>query len=254
MKRAIIIILTLVFGGGLSAQTTRILAGMDTVEHQPNAYIEGNKDWREFFQNGVAGEEMDLLELDQELLNAAVFFTINKYRKKIGRAPLRYSKELDVMAHNYINSYSRNSFKPTKKNRDRIIKTIRFSAKKAQFRGGLLQTNVAVPYMIDYRKNRTYHYDKKNEETDLKLFYGSRPTGEDTTAHIVPIPLHSYASFADGLVKSWFSKWGRRNSRSKAFSYGAVHIELDKNSLFKNRIPNAKAIQMMGGKRTGLLD
>jgi hypothetical protein len=100
-----------------------------------------------------------------------------------------------------------------------------------------------------------YHLSngKKNEDEELNLFYGKKPGLHDSLVERIPIDLFTYKTFAESVVKKWFSGAYGRKSKSKAFTSAACYIILDERTLFKSRIPTAKAILILGGNQTDLL-
>jgi hypothetical protein len=232
-----------------SAQTNKFLSTLDA-EVTPNQYLEASEEqWQVFLSDSRLDEEIDVQNFDEELLAAAVFHTINKYRKRHGRTVLSFAPQLDVAAQNYLDFYSANSFNRTEKNSSKLNKAAQFAARQLGFKPKLVDVIVNKQKMIAHN-GRSFFYNRHDEETDLHLFYGRRESLKDSTFVPQPIKLHTYRSLAANLVAQNSKYPNGQCVRSRAYSFMACRIEFDKRSLHKNVIPTGKVIMIFGGYRT----
>lgn len=238
----------------VNAQSKKYKAHIENYKCDSNTYF-SEYSCSEFLNSDLADEELDLLNVDSDLLNATVFFTINKYRKKKRRAQLVHSPELDKCASSYASYYSSSSFKRTDGNKRKSGKAAKYAAKKFGFKGAFVEVVFSKKAMLDKKKLGVYYHDGKatrEKGDDLGLYYGKRPSRNDTTEK-EPIEPYTYRTFAEDLVEQWFKGSNSRISKSKALTIASCYVVLDKRTLFNSKMPSAKAIFILGGNRTELL-
>ncbi len=252
--RKVIFILLLISSAGFS-QSKKYIAYTDTFVLKENSYIENN-DWNSFFSSVDLSEELDPMDIDMELLNAAVFFTVNKKRKKSRRVPFEYNTSLAVAAQSYATYYNSFSFRKSDWNKRKVKKAARHTVKEEGYYGSFVDCFVNNSPVLNKTMFRDFYYDKrlaKEIGDDLGLFYGQRLKAGDSIGEPEPIEKYTYQEFVDNLVKGWYRGLNRRTMKNKGYSVAACYVVLDKKSLYKTRIPNAKAIFVLGGKQTDLL-
>lgn len=238
----------------VNGQSKRYKAFIDSFEVSANSYFQ-DYSATEFLNSGLADEELDLLDVDNELLNAVVFFTINKYRKKKRRKEFKHSKELDKCATGYVSYYRFSSFRQTKGNQKKSKKAAKYGADKFGFKGAYIRVIYSQKAMLDKDKLKHFYHDVKasrEDGDDIGMYYGNRPSRGDTSVQ-TPIEPYTYRSFADDLVKQWFKGRNSRLSKSKALTYASCYVLLDSKTMFKSKVPSAKVILIFGGFRTELL-
>lgn len=248
----IIILLGLCFIA--NGQSKRYRAFIDSFEVSVNKYFQ-DYTATEFLNSDLADKELDLLNVDDDLLNAVVFFTINKYRKKKRRKEFKYSKELDKCAKGYVSYYRFSSFRQTAGNKKKSKKAAKYGADKFGFKGAYIRVLYSQKAMLDKEKLKHFYHDVKasrEDGDDVGMYYGNRPSRGDTTEQ-TPIEPYTYRSFADDLVSQWFKGANSRLSKSKALTYASCYVLLDSRTMFKSKMPSAKAILIFGGFRTELL-
>ncbi len=247
--RLIIIAIICLKGLVGSSQSTKFLNSIDSTL-QPNSYLYNETDeWQVFLADARLDQQVDLLDLDEELLCAAVFHFMNKYRKRYRREPLLYSENLDVLAQNYTSSYTSYSFENTDKNRRKLNKTAQFAARSLGFRPRLVDVAVSKQKLLNYT-GRPFFYHRKDTETELHLFYGNKEQLKDTSFIPEPIKTHTYRSLAKNIVSDNLKNSNGQLARSRAYSYMACHLVLEDRSLYKNKIPQANMVIVYGGFRT----
>jgi len=157
----------------VSGQSKVFKSRIDTSFEAKNKYIEAY-DYESFFNSGIAEDEFDVTHYDQELLNAAIFFTINEIRAKKSRQLYTYSKDLEEVAYNYVQIKTRRRLEGNKTNIERIEKDFPEVSEMFDFSGKLVSFNIATINAIDYKPNKEFYYDKKDSYTTIKLFYGEK--------------------------------------------------------------------------------
>jgi hypothetical protein len=248
--RSLLILACIVCGATTSfAQTAKFLKGLDG-DLVPNTYLSSEPtEWQVFLSDSRLDEKLDLENLDEELLSAAVFHTMNKLRKRYRREEMQFSAKLDITAQNYLNFYSSYAFQLTDKNTLKLNKAAEFAARQLGFRPRLIDVVVNKQEMVNHN-GRPFFYDRHDEETDLHLFYGRKEDLKDSSYVPNPIPAHTYRSLAEQLVLENLKYPNGQYLRSRAYSFMSCRVELDKRTLYKNTLPKANVIFVFGGYRT----
>ncbi len=79
-------------------QSTNLLSNLDSTFKPGNAIIE-NHDYISFFESKQGDVEINLEKLDQQLLNAALHFSINRLRISKNKNELNYDPNLEFLAY-----------------------------------------------------------------------------------------------------------------------------------------------------------
>ncbi|MFM7022913.1 MAG: hypothetical protein ACKOXB_08035 [Flavobacteriales bacterium] len=206
----------------------------------------------EFFASGVADKILTVADTDPELLNATVFHAINKMRQQKGKEALLHSPEMQKLAASYMGKVENRNFASADVIRKKFLKNILKDAKENGFKGTLLDLNVLQSQAVDYN-GKTFFYNKKDQSTELHLFYGERPTKQDKKQDREAIPNYTYKSFAENLVTALLKLDKENKTTSKAYKYSACVLQWDYSSLYKKKIPQIKLIQVVGGFQTDLI-
>lgn len=244
----IITVFFLIINQNAEAQSKRFLSKLDT-SFQPDTLYYFDYDWKAFYDYEIADIEFDITDYDQDMLIAAVFFATNKYRSSKKKEPLKYSSELHRVAYNYSNINSYRRFINNKKNLSRVLRGLPKICKIFHFKGSLVNANIACPFAIDFNPKKKFYFDRHDEETIAQLFYGRKPKSKYSDKKKVTVPLETYQSFAEKLVKEWQGRKSKRKTKSKAYEYMACYVIVEPKTVRKRRIPRAKAIQIFGGYR-----
>ena len=249
MRKLIVMIWACCLSTAGFAQTTKFLNALDA-EKQPNPeLVREPVQWQVFLSDSRLDQQVDLLDIDEDLLNAAVFHTINKFRKRFRREPLVFTPELDKLAQNYQDFFSSYSFNKTPRNIAKLNKVAQFAARVLGYRPRLVDVAVEKANMLDY-SGRPFFYNRRDEMTDLHLFYGRREDMRDTAYVPEPLVAHTYRSSALEIVRKNFRGSNSQRLRSRAYSHMSVRVQLDDKTLFKNAIPQGNLIFVLGGYRT----
>jgi hypothetical protein len=239
----------------VSAQTKRFKLWMDTVQMEENSYFE-QYDYKSFFVLGETQDQIDFENIDQELLDACVFYAINKNRKKLHRKQLTHSQELYKTASvytQYSSSYAFDGDKRDIKNADKVIK---YFAMKNDFNCAQLNTTVTLCQLMDKKPLQKFHYNRKkdkNEESDLGLYKRSVKRINDSTVVREELNPMTYVQFAEYITR-YYIKRQLRTMRSKAWTSASCSVIVDPRTLHKNKLPSAKIVYVLAGQRTALIE
>ena len=202
-----------------------------------------------FFNTKKSDQILDLTNPDYNLLNATVFFTLNRIRVSKRRVPYKFSSSLYRVAFYYNSMYNSTKLENVEKNQKRIRKKFNPLCKAYGFNGALTEFSIASITSINERNFRKLYYDKKDSTTPLKLFMGEKPKASDTVTIKTPVKLYTYQEFAEVLLKSWKINKDSYNKKSRAYTVGGCCITIDNRTLYKRKFPKAKAIFVFGGYR-----
>ena len=119
-------------------------------------------DAESFFDEGLADEQMDPTNINNDLLNATVFFMTNRIRIKKKREPLKFSEELYAIAYNYLKLKSARKFENNKNNKDKYLNELPNVADIFNFKGNLTSLNIENINAVKYKKNKVFYYDKND--------------------------------------------------------------------------------------------
>ena len=235
----LIVSLSLVFFlGTLNAQ-------YDSTWYQTDRYTE-------ILSSEKAQDTVNPINFDIDFLNVCIFHATNEYRIKKGKEALNFDQKLHDLSKKYQKLYENKKFSNTMRYQKRIIKQVYGDAKKVKFKGTLLHANVGSGNILNYNGKR-YFYNKREETTDLHLFYGDKPTSKDKNKEREAIPYYTYQELARSIVKSTNQDQNKINNKSKAYKYVGVYCMLDYRTLYKRTIPQLKVITVFGGYQTDLL-
>ena len=94
--KSIVIILSLLCASGAKAQATKYLAQIPKYNEKSSFEDVRYKDldWKQFYKLDEANDLVDPNNYDFDLMNAAAFYAVNKYRASKGVAPMRFEPRL----------------------------------------------------------------------------------------------------------------------------------------------------------------
>ncbi|HBS88020.1 MAG: hypothetical protein A2W91_10120 [Bacteroidetes bacterium GWF2_38_335] len=199
-----------------------------------------------FFNTGLANNQIEYLTFDQELLNATIFFSINKLRKKSRKSELKYNSVLDSLSSQYVANNNAYKFKRSSYNIKNISKFLFIEFKKNNNRFSLFSANINILQILKYTNNRRFYYDKTDTSKTYKLYY--TPTYKDSDTIGVQIDPHTYKSFSELYLRS-VQGYERRKLLSNSFCYVSCNTEVVEHSLDRKKIPFAKVLIVLGGFR-----
>lgn len=233
-----------------TAQSKRFLQMVDSVPVEVNPYLT-DYNWQSFFRSGAGKATINPDQADLQLLEAAVFFAINRYRVRKHQQELEFHESLQRQTQASILVLSSRKFDvpehPT------VQRYIARSRKTAGFQGRLQTALSLREPLVPFRGIGTWHYNRKRTDSPYQLYLGPKPDSKDSTYIPVALKGHTYASFATALVADWAKGKLGQHLRSPSFTYLAVSVNIDYGSLRKKRPPTARAMLLLGGYRTQAL-
>lgn len=235
---------------GLWAQD-KFLARLDT-SRVGNTWAKDSSSLVELTTHSLWNEEFIPVDYDHDFLNAALAGYINHERQKRSRKPLLYSEELYSVSYYFLQYFSLQSFQFDPEKNDRYTKLAKKSAKKIQYPKGIIKTAIFRLPAINF-KGGAFYYDKEDETTSMKLFYGTKPTKKEMESEIPPkqkkIETWTYSGFVKQFYKHHLSAKIHSLLFSKEFSSVACCLVVDKRTLNTNRIPQVSCMVIFGANR-----
>lgn len=234
-------LILLLFPLSTFAQSTRLLNNLDSSYVAKNAIIASFTD-STFYESKKGEKRIDLQKIDQELLNATLYFAINRARKKRNRKELVYVSDLEFAAFNCTQYYNKSKFKNPKRGRAKFEKVLYLLSLKSAREEHLISTNVAYISLLDITKRKKIK-KRKNGKGYYEWFY------LNAQKEVVLIPLLSYNNLAARVVEIISKGSNKKFFYSDSFETMACYIQLDKNTVVSSKGPKVKVIQIVGGKR-----
>lgn len=237
------------FGQGKKFKTM-----LDTMVLAENAYLT-NYDEKTFFQIGDLREEINYLEIDHELLDACLFFCINRLRKKYRKSILIFNQDLYRLTTTYVHSNHSNNFDHDQKDLHRVSKAVNYFSNQKNFHAKQLYSSVETVKLMDMKGVYNYYFDKSAVVDDISewgIYKGHSKNKNDTTKIKEEVSTLTYFGFCDKLSKVLVSD-NRLALKSKAYSEVACSVLFDPKTIFRKKIPSVKIIFVYAGKRTALI-
>jgi len=138
--------------------------------------------------------------INQRLLDAAVFHETNRRRAEHRLPALGYHLKAEEMARMQARAMAKGEF-VEHDNPDPKRKTMEDRAKVVGLQARVLAENVASTFGRRYQSGKPFFTREERGRT----VYSYEPNGP-------PIPMHTYASFAEALVESWMQSPGHRKN------------------------------------------
>ncbi|MFT6500101.1 MAG: hypothetical protein ACJASQ_000208 [Crocinitomicaceae bacterium] len=111
----------------------------------------------------------------------------------------------------------------------------------------------AVSFRIPLVNNhgKKFYYDRKGVEGELNLFYGNQPRNSKEREEMVQEELDFFTE--EELIEKGIRKMRSRgilgDVKRGNYSFVGIKIEVDSKSLYKNRIPTARVVVVLGARR-----
>lgn len=167
------------------------------------------QDWESFQKTEAAQQEVNPENVQTNLISAAVLHATNAQRKQNGLPVLKHSggaqKAAAMQARIMRERGSISHVNPEEPK----LRTLEDRVKAAGLDYQFIAENVATAFGLEYESGKPFFTRTK----EGKEVYSYRPGGE-------PIPRHTYASFAEALVRNWMESPGhRKNILQEAAAY-----------------------------------
>ena len=213
-----------------------------------NSYIE-KYSAVDFFKKNISQKKLDFENIDVELLNATLYFTINKKRQRRSGDVYKWNEILTKTANLYLNEKRAIYFKPNTAKKKRIKKQLEKMVKSGGYNGAYI--DVAFNYLpaLNYNKSRKYFHGSRRSNVESEEFYYT-PKNKTKTPEI--IPTHTYQSFIGKCLKTVSNIHGQSIRHAKTYDAIGIAIALEQKS--KTRMPYVKMMWVYGGSRLGKLE
>lgn len=214
---------------------------------EENEYLE-NYNTTSFFESKLAEKIIDLEDIDEELINATLFFYLNKKRAKGRRKAFYGNQSLFQICENFTIKYSGSSFKNFKKKKTRFEKSLKKQFKLTNYKGTYFNGSCDYVPLLKMSKKKKYVYDE-NFNDGKNLFFSKKKKRKQP---LKPIEVHTYLSLAESIFKRTNFNERIASITGKQFSeLGCFTKVVQKN---KKRIPHIEVIWIVGGYRLGLIE
>lgn len=201
--------------------------------------------------NPDISQEIDPENIDEDLLSMAVMIVINEKRKKKNRDPLEYNVSLDRISRNYTRTYSTSKFKPIN-GVGSFRRPLKKAAERVNYRVSLIEPIIGRPSLVRYKGSNFWH-NRKDTEPGFQLYKGAKPSPKDSAYVPEPVEPHTYRSFAENVVAREIGSRGRADVLDKYYDHMACHVDVVESSIYKSRLPYAKVLIMVSGRRLRLV-
>jgi uncharacterized protein YkwD len=153
-----------------------------------------------FRKYAEAGRPIDAANINQKLMEAAVFHETNRRRAEHRLPALRYDAKAHDMAGLQARAMAKDQF-VEHENPDPKLRTMGDRAKAVGLRPRVVAENVASAFGRQYKSGQNFYTRQENG----RAIYSYEPDGP-------AIPMHTYLSFAEELVESWMQSSGHRKN------------------------------------------
>lgn len=230
-------------------QDIRLLSNLDSSFSTGNEYIKSLND-SIYFRSGLGDQVIDVTDIDQELLNAALHFTINRYRQSVRRTELVYSEHLEFLAYNCTNYYHSSKFKSSRASRARFERVLYQASIKMGLRLNLISASVAYVDVLNFTPGKRI-YSSRNSA--YPGFYYRSASGIDPATDD-KVSVRTYNQLATEVLKEFTKGNNRSFLLSDSFEESACYLLIDQNSIRRKSPPKIKVIQVEAGKRLTISD
>lgn len=199
-----------------------------------------NFDWDTFEHWQAANTKIDPANVDYNLLQAAIFFYTNQYRKSKRLQPVAYHPNLCNAAMYHTKEMGDKRFYDHVNRKDRDMRTALDRAQHFGYYGGAIGENLALEFLINYKAEASYWHEKT--PNGIKYYYG------DSGHNRGYVPPHTYLSLGKSIVQAWINSPGHRaNLLAKEFKYLGVGVYVEPETQGSTNIPRIFAAQVFGG-------
>ena len=158
------------------------------------------EDSSEFRDRPELGKPIDFENIDNALLDAAVFHETNLRRDGHELPPLGFKPELREAARIQSAAMMRGRM-ISHRNPDPELETLSDRLDQLEVQGRYFAENVAMVFGVQYESGEPFFSREEGDE----LILSKKPEGP-------PIPPHTYQSFAESLLDSWMESPGHRKN------------------------------------------
>lgn len=145
---------------------------------------------------------IDPLAIDYDLLEKAMVFHVNRYRRKRGMRPLKLSPKLDSLLDEFVIDYRGDDYN---KNKNEIKAFVHQNyirrSRRSRYYANWYGVGLSQRYSMKYYGNETYFFSKKGDLKDNHFFYGNNPWIESSEDLIRPVHKETYWLLSRSLLQ-----------------------------------------------------
>lgn len=242
-KALLIFILSLPFLG--LTQTKKVQMAIDSICQYEEAFTDINL-------SKPKRNKVEIPELNQTRIKELVHYSMFRNVRKKYASTFKTSENLNRMAE-VCNTLLNKTKYENKKSWRKLQKYLHRS-----FRGINSDFSIikATAFRIPLIKvNGRYHYDKKDDETDLHLFTGKKETlskkeeEEGKTLKRKPLEPITELELIKLLKRRIYKSLKKKHISNGTFSRIGIHVELDDRTINRKKIPTLKVVIIIGAKK-----
>ncbi len=199
----------------------------------------------------ISAQDFDPTNPDYELLKNIVIEKINAKRHKKSKVELLSNTSLQLTSDFYIQMLRANKFENSSVNKLRLNKKIKKKCKMNGYKNAFLDFHITNIACVNY-KGKDFYFDKEDTETKPHLFEGKKPTKKersDESLKITPLKLYTYNELAEVIAKVFINDEGAFKLLNNGFDKFGLSLSVEKNTLFRHKIPKIKIMLILGGNR-----
>lgn len=193
-------------------------------------------------------ESFDILS-DETLRLEELFLSELKDLSRSKPDQLKKSQTLTTLAQLATQSWKGSHYSDAKKWR-KLSKHFKRSSNRCASRFNLMKEVSFRVSLIDNHGKRFY-YDRLGSEGGLNLYSGTKPRGTKEREETEQIPLESFSE--EELIEQFVRQVSRKRILSDLkrgrIAYAGLSVQIDERSLYKNRIPTARIVLIVGARR-----
>lgn len=183
-----------------------------------------------------------------EELNAVFLSHLHAYARK-RPDELEGSKTLMILSELAV-KFWKGSVYSDKKKWGKLSKHFKRASNRTVSKFNILkEISFRIPLVND--RNSKFYYDPKGSGGGLNLYFGRKPKNQREREEInqVPLPLYTESELLDLFITEVKRKGVYSDLKKGLYAYVGLHLEVDQNSLYKNRVPTARVVLICGARR-----
>ena len=199
--------------------------------------------------NGPSDRDIEIIHFDSIRASSSFLFSINNHRYRIAKRPFIQDSIYNRICHTVLNSLNNSIYINSKvwlKKRRYIYKALVKLRSNNRFYHAYAFKIKLVKYGLGQ-----YYYDKNDDETELHLIYGNKNRSKkkiqrgEPLDYIEPI---TEQKFNDLVLKKIMRSIGKSNFKLSYYDTIGIAIKLNRRTINRRAIPEAKVVVMLGGK------
>ena len=201
-------------------------------------------------ESNLANQAIEHNDIDIELLNATLYFYINKKRDKGRRTAYQPNQFLFNSCKRIVEKYSGGTLLRFEKKKKRFLNAIKKQAKAANFHGNYLKGYCDYLPVMKISVKGKYIFDEDYDD-GMHLFFHKKKRKKKITKgsrkDLKPIESHTYLSLAELIFKR--SKVFNRSAAISGKQYSQLGCYVSVYQKNEKKIPKVKVVWVVGGYR-----